>query len=94
VFVVGRDVPDRRVPMIRVEPVHPAGGVGFDLCRAGPGSPVVVDGPVPWLRHPRSGRPSLIAAIRSAPPNTAVDITYSRGTSSNTVTVTLGSATA
>jgi len=37
---------------------------------------------------------ALIAAIRSAPPNTAVDITYSRGTSSNTVTVTLGSATA
>ena len=37
---------------------------------------------------------ALIAAIRSAPPSTAVDITYSRGTSSNTVTVTLGSATA
>ena len=37
---------------------------------------------------------ALIAAIRSASPNTAVDITYRRGTSSNTVTVTLGSATA
>jgi putative serine protease PepD len=37
---------------------------------------------------------ALIAAIRSAPPSTAVDITSSRGTSSSTVTVTLGSATA
>jgi putative serine protease PepD len=35
---------------------------------------------------------ALVAAIRSAPPNTAVDITYTRGSASNTVSVTLGSA--
>jgi len=35
---------------------------------------------------------ALVAAIRSAAPNTAVDITYTRGSASNTVSVTLGSA--
>src|SRR6478609_9635302 len=35
---------------------------------------------------------ALVAAIRSAAPNTSVDITYSRGGASNTVKVTLGSA--
>jgi len=35
---------------------------------------------------------ALVAAIRSAPPNTYVDITYTRGGASNTVSVTLGSA--
>jgi putative serine protease PepD len=44
--------------------------------------------------HQVESADALIAAIRSASPNTAVDITYRRGTSNNTVTVTLGSATA
>jgi len=35
---------------------------------------------------------ALVAAIRSVAPNTAVDISYTRGTASNTVSVTLGSA--
>ena len=35
---------------------------------------------------------ALIAAVRSAAPNSQVDITYTRGTASNTVTVKLGSA--
>jgi putative serine protease PepD len=35
---------------------------------------------------------ALIAAVRSAAPNSKVDVTYTRGTESNTVTVTLGSA--
>ena len=35
---------------------------------------------------------ALVAAIRSAAPNTSVDITYTRGTDSNTVSVALGSA--
>ncbi len=37
---------------------------------------------------------ALIAAVRSAAPNSQVGITYTRGTTSDTVTVTLGSATA
>jgi putative serine protease PepD len=37
---------------------------------------------------------ALIAAVRSAAPNSQVDVTYTRGTESNTVTVTLGSASA
>jgi putative serine protease PepD len=37
---------------------------------------------------------ALIAAVRSATPNSQVDVTYTRGTESNTVTVTLGSASA
>jgi len=37
---------------------------------------------------------ALIAAVRSAAPNSQVDVTYTRGTDSNTVTVTLGSASA
>jgi len=35
---------------------------------------------------------ALVAAIRSTAPNTAVDITYTRASASNTVSVTLGSA--
>ena len=35
---------------------------------------------------------ALIAAVRSATPNSQVDVTYTRGTASNTVTVKLGSA--
>ena len=37
---------------------------------------------------------ALIAAVRSAAPNSQVDVTYTRGTQTNTVTVTLGSASA
>jgi putative serine protease PepD len=37
---------------------------------------------------------ALIAAVRATAPNTAVTITYIRGTASSTVTVTLGSAAA
>ena len=37
---------------------------------------------------------ALIAAVRATAPNTAVTITYTRGTASCTVTVTLGSAAA
>ena len=37
---------------------------------------------------------ALIAAVRSAAPNSKVDVTYTRGTESNTVTLTLGSASA
>jgi len=37
---------------------------------------------------------ALIAAVRGTPPNTAVTITYTRGTDSPTITVTLGTATA
>ncbi len=37
---------------------------------------------------------ALIAAVRSAAPNSQVDVTYTRGGDSNTVTVTLGSASA
>jgi putative serine protease PepD len=37
---------------------------------------------------------ALVAAVRAAAPNTAVTITYTRGTDSPTITVTLGTATA
>jgi len=37
---------------------------------------------------------ALIAAVRSAAPNSQVDVTYTRGTQTNTITVTLGSASA
>jgi putative serine protease PepD len=44
-------------------------------------------------QHVDSGD-ALVAAIRSAAPNGTVNITYTRGTVSDTVSVTLGSATA
>ena len=36
---------------------------------------------------------ALVAAIRSAAPNSTVTITYTRGSASNTASVTLGSST-
>ena len=36
---------------------------------------------------------ALVAAIRSSAPNAAIDISYTRGGASDTVSVTLGSAT-
>ena len=44
-------------------------------------------------QHVDSGD-ALVAAVRSAAPNGTVTITYTRGTASDTATVTLGSATA
>jgi putative serine protease PepD len=44
--------------------------------------------------QPINSADALVAAVRSAAPNSTVQLTYTRGGTSSTVTVTLGSATA